>query len=224
MKKKEGFIFKKFEEENQSPFDRLFDIFKELITHTSGDFDEAINWLKELDKEYNLTNEHYTIEDFIEELKEKGYIKEEIGVDGDGNISLTAKTEQAIRQQALNQIFGKIKKNGIGNHKSNKQGQGDELTGDFRAFQFGDSIEKISVTESLKNAHINHGINDFKLSENDLVVKGDFDRIEALYFIFGYQKVIEKSNLSLTMSYSRDFTVSELGTYSGGTNEISIIL
>ena len=56
------------------------------------------------------------------------------------------------------------------------------------------------------------------------VVKGDFDRIEALYFIFGYQKVIEKSNLSLTMSYSRDFTVSELGTYSGGTNEISIIL
>ena len=176
MKKKEGFIFKKFEEENQSPFDRLFDIFKELITHTSGDFDEAINWLKELDKEYNLTNEHYTIEDFIEELKEKGYIKEEIGVDGDGNISLTAKTEQAIRQQALNQIFGEIKKNGIGNHKSNKQGQGDELTGDFRAFQFGDSIEKISVTESLKNAHINHGINDFKLSENDLVIEESFHK------------------------------------------------
>jgi hypothetical protein len=110
MKKKEGFIFKKFEAENQSPFDRLFDIFKELITHTSGDFDEAINWLKELDKEYKLTNELYTLEDFIEELKEKGYIKEEIDGNGDGNISLTAKTEQAIRQQALNQIFGKIKK------------------------------------------------------------------------------------------------------------------
>ena len=47
----------------------------------------------------------------------------------------------------------------LGNHKSNKQGIGDEHTGDFRAFQFGDSIEKISITESLKNAHINHGIN-----------------------------------------------------------------
>ena len=176
MKSKEGFIFKKFEAESQSPFDRLFDIFKELITHTSGDFDEAINWLKELDKEYSLTNEDYTIEDFIEELKEKGYIKEEIGSNGDGNISLTAKTEQAIRQQALNQIFGKIKKNGIGNHKNNKQGQGDEHTGDFRAFQFGDSIEKISVTESLKNAHINHGINDFKLSENDLVIEESFHK------------------------------------------------
>jgi type II secretory pathway component GspD/PulD (secretin) len=110
MKSKEGFIFKKFETDNQSPFERLFDIFKELITHTSGDFEEAINWLKELDKEYSLTNEDYTIEDFIEELKEKGYIKEEIDSNGDGNISLTAKTEQAIRQQALNQIFGRIKK------------------------------------------------------------------------------------------------------------------
>ena len=55
-------------------------------------------------------------------------------------------------------------------------------------------------------------------------IKSDFDRIEALYFIFGYQKVFDQSNLSLTMSYSRDFTVSELGAYSGGTNEISIIL
>ena len=51
MKSKEGFIFKKFEAESQSPFDRLFDIFKELITHTSEDFDEAITWIKELDKE-----------------------------------------------------------------------------------------------------------------------------------------------------------------------------
>jgi hypothetical protein len=31
-----------------------FGIFKELITHTSGDFDEAIDWLRELDKEYKL--------------------------------------------------------------------------------------------------------------------------------------------------------------------------
>jgi uncharacterized protein with von Willebrand factor type A (vWA) domain len=54
--------------------------------------------------------------------------------------------------------------------------EGDEHTGDFRAFQFGDSIEKISVTESLKNAHINHGINDFKLSENDLVIEESFHK------------------------------------------------
>jgi hypothetical protein len=48
-----------------------FVIFKELITHTSGDFDEAIDWLRELDKEYKLTDEHYTIDDFIEDLKKR---------------------------------------------------------------------------------------------------------------------------------------------------------
>ena len=173
---KSGFIFKKYEAKNQSPFDKLFDIFKELITHTSGDFDEAIDWLKQLDREYNLTNKEYTIDDFIEELKERGYIREEIESDGRGNITLTAKTEQAIRQQALNQIFGKIKRNGMGNHKSNKQGIGDEKTGEFRSFHFGDPLEKISITESLKNAHINHGINNFSLNENDLIVEESFHK------------------------------------------------
>ena len=173
---KSGFIFKKYEAKNQSPFDKLFDIFKELITHTSGDFDEAIDWLKQLDREYKLTNKEYTIDDFIEELKERGYIREEIESDGSGNITLTAKTEQAIRQQALNQIFGKIKRNGMGNHKSNKQGIGDEITGEFRSFHFGDPLEKISITESLKNAHINHGINNFSLNENDLIVEESFHK------------------------------------------------
>ena len=173
---KSGFIFKKYEAKNQSPFDKLFDIFKELITHTSGDFDEAIDWLKQLDREYKLTNKEYTIDDFIEELKERGYIREEIESDGSGNITLTAKTEQAIRQQALNQIFGKIKRNGMGNHKSNKQGIGDEKTGEFRSFHFGDPLEKISITESLKNAHINHGINNFSLNESDLIVEESFHK------------------------------------------------
>ena len=52
----------------------------------------------------------------------------------------------------------------------------------------------------------------------------DLDRYESLYFIFGYQKVLKQSNLSLTFSYSRDFTISELGSYTNGTNEISIII
>ena len=52
-----GFLFKAFVKKNQTPFEKLFEIFKELITYTSGDFDEAINWLKELDKEFILTSE-----------------------------------------------------------------------------------------------------------------------------------------------------------------------
>ena len=64
-----GFVFEPFKAEDQSPFDKLFEIFKELITFTSGDFDETIDWMRELDKEYNLTDEEYTIDDFVEEFK-----------------------------------------------------------------------------------------------------------------------------------------------------------
>ncbi|REE24882.1 von Willebrand factor type A domain-containing protein [Winogradskyella pacifica] len=170
---KSGFVFKTYEAPHQSPFEKLFEIFKELITHTSGDFDEAIEWLRSLDKEYKLTTPEYTIDDFIEDLKSKGYIREELDPNGtgEGGMTITAKTERAIRQQALDQIFGKIKRSGSGNHKSKGVGLGDEHTGDLRAYQFGDGLDKVSMTESLKNAQINNGIGDFSLTEDDLVVE-----------------------------------------------------
>lgn len=173
MKKenRKGFYFKPFEAPFQSPFERLFGIFKELITHTSGDFDEAIDWLRELDKEYKLTDEHYTIDDFIEDLKKKGYIREELKEDGTPGLGITAKTERAIRQQALDTIFGNLKRAGSGNHKTKHTGNGDEHTGEFREFHFGDALERISLTESLRNAQINNGVADFRLTENDLVVE-----------------------------------------------------
>ena len=168
---KKGFLFKKYDPPIQSPFDRLFDIFKELIVHTAGDFDEAITWLREIDAEYKLTDKNYTIDDFIEDLKKKGYIRDEINEDGSGGIGITAKTERAIRQQALDQIFGNLKKTGQGNHKTKHVGSGDEQTGEFRNYNFGDGLESISLTESLRNAQINNGIDEFKLTENDLIVE-----------------------------------------------------
>ena len=168
---KKGFYFKSYEAPFQSPFEKLFGIFKELITHTSGDFDEAIDWLRELDKEYKLTDENYTIDDFIEDLKKKGYIKDEVKEDGTGGFGITAKTERAIRQQALDQIFGNLKRSGNGNHKTKHAGNGDEHTGEFREFNFGDGLERISLTESLRNAQINNGVESFMLTENDLVVE-----------------------------------------------------
>ncbi len=166
-----GYVFTPYQAPEQSDFERLFEIFSELIVHTSGDVDEALEWLEVLDKEYGLTNENYTKEDFIEDLKKKGYLREEILPDGQGQLSVTAKTERILRKNAMEQIFGNIRKNGRGQHKSKKSGQGDEATGEFRDFQFGDALEHISITESLKNAQINHGVGDFRLTEQDLVVQ-----------------------------------------------------
>ena len=133
--------------------------------------------MRQLDQEYNLTTPEYTIEDFIEDLKNKGYIREEIDIDGlgdgegKGKLTITEKTERAIRKQALEHIFGKIKRSGSGNHRSKGVGIGDEHTGEFRSYHFGDALEKVSITESLRNAQINHGVGDFNLTEDDLVVE-----------------------------------------------------
>jgi len=185
MNTRKGFRFTNYEAPDQTPFEKLFEIFQELITHTSGDVEEALDWLRELDKEYELTDDDYTIDDFIEDLKAKGYIREEFDMDGPqggegeegdengggGNLSITSKLERMIRQRALDQIFGKIKRSGSGNHKTGKSGKGDEHTGEFREYRFGDSLEHISMTESLKNAQVNHGLDNFSLSEEDLVVE-----------------------------------------------------
>jgi len=166
---RKGIIFRPHEE-TTSLFDKLLDIFMELITHTSGDFDEAIEWLKELDKAYDITTKEYTIDDFIEDLKKKGYIREEIKPDGNSGVKITNKTEQALRKHALEQVFGKLRRSGSGKHKTKHTGLGTEKTGDLRDFQFGDGFDQVSMTESFKNAQINHGIDEFKMSENDLVV------------------------------------------------------
>ena len=168
-----GLRFSRHVPKEQSPFERLFEIFKELITHTSGDFDEAIDWLRELDKEYTLTDENYTIDDFVRDLLERAYIQPKgAGKDGEGSgMALTPKTEKLLREHALKQVFGKLKKAGSGDHKTKSTGQGNEATGEFKAYQFGDALEKISITESIKNAQIRNIGGDFDLQQEDLVVE-----------------------------------------------------
>ncbi len=141
----------------------------QILVYTSGDVAEALNWLNDFDRRYNLTKDEYGMGDFIEELKEKGYIKED-----DQNsaiLNLTPKSEQSIRRRSLEEIFSKLRKSAAGNHRTPYPGQGDEATADRREYQFGDTLDQIAVTDSIRNAQINHGMSDFKLTEEDLEVE-----------------------------------------------------
>ena len=170
-----GITFTKYipEKDDRTPFERLLPIFLELLTYTSGDADEALDWMDELDKQHNLYSDDYTREDFVNDLKQKGYLRDDEGNgngSGDGGLGLTGKAEQAIRQRALEQIFGNLKKSSEGSHKTNFTGKGDEPNTDRREYQFGDSLEQIAFTESIRNAQINHGTDNFQLTENDLEI------------------------------------------------------
>ncbi|TCZ69099.1 vWA domain-containing protein [Flaviaesturariibacter aridisoli] len=166
----QGFHFTRFDpdEEGKTRFEQLLDLFMQLLTYTSGDVGEALQWLNELDKQYELTDNEYGMGDFIDDLKEKGYITDENNA---GEIRITPKTEQGIRKRSLEEIFGKLKKSRAGEHNTFKPGQGDEQSPNTRPFQFGDMLEQIDFTESIRTAQINHGLDSFAMSEDDLQIR-----------------------------------------------------
>ena len=162
------FIQFKPEEASGSKFEQMLDIFMQLLTYTNGDASEALSWMSELDKQHRFTNEEYGVGDFIEDLKENGYLAEN-PVSGEFNI--TGKSEQTIRRRSLEEIFGKLQKTKQGNHQTYKPGQGDEINPETRPFQFGDMLEHIDFTESIRNAQINHGVDSFSMHEDDLQIR-----------------------------------------------------
>jgi uncharacterized protein with von Willebrand factor type A (vWA) domain len=167
-----GIRFQEFiaEESNETPFEKLLKLFTELMTYTSGDYEESFRWLKELDDEYGLTTPEYTLEDFRKELEEKNYVKR----DAENRLQLSDKGEQLIRKNALEQIFGKLKRGQKGNHGTPFAGGGEDETAELRPFQFGDRPEQIAFTESFRNAQINHGIDQFRMTEQDLEIKESY--------------------------------------------------
>jgi uncharacterized protein with von Willebrand factor type A (vWA) domain len=148
-------------------FTRLLNIFLQLAMITSGNAAEALQWMAEIDRQHNITNPGYGLGDFIEDLKKKGYLTENPAT---GAIQLNTRSEQALRQRALEEIFGRLKKTRSGDHRTPQPGRGDEATTDLRAYEFGDTLEQISITDSLRNAQIEHGLDDFRMTENNLEV------------------------------------------------------
>ena len=91
-----GFQFSGFDpnQQGKTGFEQLLDIFTQLLTYTNGDVSEAMQWMNELDKQYNLSTDSYGMGDFYEDLKDKGYIKED---EQNGTIKITPKMNRKIK-------------------------------------------------------------------------------------------------------------------------------
>ncbi len=150
-----------------STMERLMDIFQQLLQHTAGDVTEALNWLTQLDKQYGLTDDSMGIGDFIEELKRQGYLKEDMET---GTLQMTAKSERAIRQRSLEEVFRQLRKSGRGNHKTPHAGAGDERLPETRNWHFGDDPHLLDVTGTLSNSFRRGGLDEWSLTEDDFEV------------------------------------------------------
>lgn len=151
-------------------FEKLYGLFQELVLHSSGNIEEALSWLTQIDREFEITDDQYSIPEFIDELIEKGLIKQAKKMENP-QFSLAPKFWISLRKKALNDLFGKIKRGKKGAHSTIWDGKGDEYTSNLRPYEFGDRLENIDITQSIKNAHINHGIDQFAIEYEDLEVK-----------------------------------------------------
>ena len=164
------FVYSQWDEERhgdqRSSFERLFDLFQQLLQYTAGDAAEALNWLTQLDKKYGLTGEDTGIGDFIEELKKRGYLQE----NQPGVLQITARTERTLRQRSLEEIFTQLRKAGRGNHRTPYAGSGDERLSETRPWQYGDDVHSLDVTGTMSNSYRRGGIDGWNLKEDDFEV------------------------------------------------------
>ncbi|MEK7249352.1 MAG: VWA domain-containing protein [Bacteroidota bacterium] len=162
------FRYSKWTPESRTDEQRLQQIvslFSYLVVQTSGDVQEALDWLRQLAEEYGLFDENMTMDDLIDKLREMGIIEEVNDVP-----ALTTKGIQRIRQDALREIFTSLKKSPTGSHETPYTGSGVDRLSETKKFSFGDQPTNIDLTSTLSNAFRRDGIDDFTLKEEDLEV------------------------------------------------------
>ncbi|HWP82134.1 MAG TPA: VWA domain-containing protein [Bacteroidota bacterium] len=143
----------------------LMSLFNYLVVKTSGDVEEAIEWLRQLAEQHGLFNENLTLDELIEKLKEQGIIEEAKDI-----LVLTTRGVQQIRKDALRQIFTSLKKAPGGTHETPYTGTGIDRLSETKKYSFGDLPTNIDLTSTLTNAMKRDGIDDFSLREDDLEV------------------------------------------------------
>jgi Ca-activated chloride channel family protein len=143
----------------------LSSLFSYLLIQTSGDVEEALDWLRRLAEQYGIFDPSLTIDDLIDKLKEQGIVEDAKDV-----LVLTTKGIQRIRQDALREIFTSLKKAPEGTHETPHTGKGTDRLSETKKWTFGDQPTNIDLTSTLTNALKRDGIEDFHLQEEDLEV------------------------------------------------------
>ena len=162
------FLYTKWTPQSQTDEQRLqglMQLFSHFLVQTSGDVEEAMEWLRQLAEEYGIFDENLSMEDLVQKLKEMGIIEEV-----NNTPVLTTKGVQKIRQDALREIFSSLKKTPMGSHETPHTGAGVERLSETKKWVFGDMPTNIDLTSTMTNAFKRDGIENFNLIEDDLEV------------------------------------------------------
>ncbi len=146
-------------------FQDLMSLFNYLMLMAGGDVEQVFRWLKYL-QERGSIDQDVDLEEFRRHLEEQRIIERM----KEGSYALTAKGEQTIRKDSLNQIFGNLVKSGFGQHRTPSTGEGDERLTETRPYRFGDAVTQIDALGTISNAVKRAGVEEISLAEEDLEV------------------------------------------------------
>lgn len=150
----------------EQELEKMLNLFSYLLLQVSGNVEQALEFLRELNDEYGLMSE-MGMDDFINSLRTGGYIEE----DESGRLQPTKKSDRKMRTDSLGEIFRGLKKADLGNHDTPASGQGNERTPDTRDYAFGDQATNIDITQTFTNLFKRTGdIEGHFLQEDDIRV------------------------------------------------------
>jgi len=144
----------------------LLNLFHQLLLQTNGDVDRALDELERIGEQYGFFDDKFDIEAFKKWLKEHDQVQEV----APGEHKLTSRGERAIRQDALTEIFGQLRKSATGDHRVPQSGVGVDRLPETRPFEFGDATTDLDAIATIGNAIRRNGADDIEIGEEDLEV------------------------------------------------------
>lgn len=145
---------------------KMTKLFLELLNRTSGDAQRALEIMQRI-WEMNRIERQTGIgfDEFHDHLEEQGLLETNPIT---GAVSATTRADIRIQKQAFEEIFQDLKMGEAGNHPTAHAGGAGEKLPETRPFEFGDAIQDIHFPNSIKNALLRSGFENFSLSEEDL--------------------------------------------------------
>src|SRR5258708_8425117 len=125
----------------------LLRLFNQLGLASGGDVEEAMEWMRYLQRQGSLPEE-LDLARFFASLEEQNLV----GRDAEGARQLTSGGERRIRKSAFEEIFAGLDRAGPGYHPLNDAGEGVERLPETRPYAFGDDLNLIDSPRSLENA------------------------------------------------------------------------
>ena len=142
----------------------LLRLFNQLVLATGGDVEEAMDWMRYLQREGHISDA-IDLEAFFASLEDQQLVNR----DSEGGMQLTAGGERRIRRSAFEEIFSNLDRSGPGYHPTPAAGEGIERLPETRPYKFGDDIHLLDPARSLQNS-MRRNKGEFNLAEEDLEV------------------------------------------------------